>query len=152
MNIWVESRAKLRAKHQNRDLRDSSWSDKIYWNYRWNHRGGENGKNLGQEGPMLSSQSYIYKIPPAHKRENTLQRNPSKRWVNIKTVSPYTLLKLCNYSLSLSLSLSLSQFKERLKKRKKRKKDIYSYVLSTDNVADTLNMCVRVCIKKIVIF
>ena len=47
---------------------------------------------------------------------------------------------------------SLSQFKERLKKKEKRKKDIYSYVLSADNIADTLNMCVRVCIKKIVIF
>ena len=34
----------------------------------------------------------------------------------------------------------------------KGKKDIYSYVLSADNIADTLNMCVRVCIKKIVIF
>ena len=29
---------------------------------------------------------------------------------------------------------------------------MYVYVLSADNIADTLNMCVRVCIKKIVIF
>ena len=42
--------------------------------------GEESGKNLGQEEPMLSSQSYIYiyKILPAHKRENTLRRNLSK--------------------------------------------------------------------------
>ena len=42
--------------------------------------GEESGKNLGQEGTMPSSQSYtyIYKIPPARKKENTLRRNPSK--------------------------------------------------------------------------
>ena len=34
--------------------------------------------NLGQEDPMPSSQSYIYKTPLARKRENTLRRNPSK--------------------------------------------------------------------------
>ena len=39
VNRCVESRAKLRAKHQNQDLRDSSRSDKIYWNYRRNHQG-----------------------------------------------------------------------------------------------------------------
>ena len=39
-----------------------------------------------------------------------------------------------------------------MKEKKKRKKYIYSYVLSADNIADTLNMCVRVYIKKIVIF
>ena len=39
-----------------------------------------------------------------------------------------------------------------MKEKKKRKKDIYSYVLSADNIADTLNMSVRVYIKKIVIF
>ena len=50
--------------------------------------------------------------------------------------------KYCNYIFSPS------QFKERRKKRKKRKKDIYSYVLSADNIAITLNMCVHVYIKK----
>ena len=34
-----ESRAKLRAKKQNRDFQDSSWGDKIYWNCRRNSRG-----------------------------------------------------------------------------------------------------------------
>ena len=54
-------------------------------------------------------------------------------------------------SLSISLSLSLSLFKER-RRKKKRKNDIYIYVLSADNIADTVNIWVRVCIKKIVIF
>ncbi len=38
------------------------------------------------------------------------------------------------------------------KERKKRKKDIYRHILSADNIADTLNMCIRVCSKKIDIF
>ena len=71
MNRWGKSRAKVRAKTQNRDLQDSSWSDRIYWNYRRNHRAGGSGKNLGQEEPMPSCQSYIYiyKIPPVRKRD-----------------------------------------------------------------------------------
>ena len=34
-----KSRAKLRAKKQNRDFQDSRWGDKIYWNCRRNSRG-----------------------------------------------------------------------------------------------------------------
>ena len=52
----------------------------------------------------------------------------------IKTVSPYTLPKYCNYILSLSLS----QFQKGRKKRI-RKKDICIYVLSADNIVDALN-------------
>ena len=39
-----------------------------------------------------------------------------------------------------------------MKEKEKRKKDIYIYVLSAVNIADTLNMCVSVYIKEIVIF
>ena len=50
--------------------------------------------------------------------------------------------KYCNYICSLSLNLKKEE------RKKKRKKHIYIYVLSTDHIADTVNMCVCVYIKK----
>ena len=99
-----------------------------------------------REEPMPSSQSYTYKTTLARKRENTLRRNPSKDKWTLRLSLPTPFL-----SIAITLSLSLSLFKERRKKRK-RKKDIYIYVLSADNIADTLNMGVRVYIKNLVIF
>ena len=81
VNRWGESRAKLRAKHHNRDLRDCSLSDKIYWNYRQNHRGKKRKESWTRRTYAFKPELYIYiyKSPPARKRENTLRRNPSKR-------------------------------------------------------------------------
>ena len=78
---------------------------------------------------MPSSQSYIYIKFRQPVKEKILSEGTSQK------------AKYCHYIFSIS------QFKERRKKAK-RKKDIYIYVLSADNVADTLNMCVRVYIKK----
>ena len=47
---------KLRVKHQNRDLRNSSWSDKISWNYRRNHRG-KTESILDKENPYLQART-----------------------------------------------------------------------------------------------
>ena len=94
---------------------------------------GENGKNLGQEVPMPSSQSYIYIYIKF--------RQPVKE--KILSEGTRQKAKYCNYIFSLSHS----QFKER-RKKEKRNKDIYIYVLSADNIADTVNICVHVYIKK----
>ena len=45
---------------------------------------GKSGKNLRQEDDR-HLQANLYKIPLARKRENTLRRNPSKSFVNLKT-------------------------------------------------------------------
>ena len=128
VNRWGKSRAKLRAKNQNQDLQDSSWSDKIYWNYRPNHGGGSR-KNLGQEP---SSQSYIYIYIYIYIKFH----QPVKEKILSEGIRQKA--KYCNYIFSISLNLKKEERKE------KSKKDIYIYVLSTDNIADTLNMCVRV--------
>ena len=133
VNRWVKSRAKLRAKKQNRDFQDSSWSDKIYQNYRRNHRG-KAERILDKKTLCLQARAiYIYIYVKF--------RQPVKE----KILSKGTLqeAKYCHYIFSISLNLKKEERKE-----KKWKKDIYVYVLSTDNIADTLNMCVRVYIKK----
>ena len=93
--------------------------------------GEEAERILDKRKPMPSSQSYIYIKPRQPVKEKILSEGTRQK------------AKYCNYIFSLSLP----QFKERRQKRK-RKKDIYIYVLSADNIADTVNMCVRVYIKK----
>ena len=67
------------------------------------------------------------------KRKYSPQESIGIRQVNFKTVSPYTQL----YILSLSLSI-WGETKE------ERKEDIYVYVLSVNNIAKALNMCINV--------
>ena len=83
--------------------------------------------------------------PKAEVAPSSLSRNRGKKKISFEE-------RCRREQMGAKEPVSCQDFKERLKKRKKRKKDIYSHVLSTDNIADTLNMCVRMCIKKIVIF
>ena len=68
------SHAKLRMKHQNRDLQNSSWNDKIYWNYRRNHRR-RTESILDKKNPYLQARAIcINKFRQPVKKENILQK------------------------------------------------------------------------------
>ena len=54
--------------------------------------------------------------------------------------------------LNCTPSLSLSIRRNTKEERKEKKKDIYVWVLSVNNIADALNLCISVCSKKIDIF